>query len=200
MPTEVHFSSPLCRAQDTLSVGKDVFFRFCAPQKDQSSSTADWRPPKSGDQEGDGRPGYPKKSRRPSKMATEGCGGVSWLSSSIRGQRSAILVTLAAWPTRSRASFTLCRISPGLSTAVGGHLFVWVRKLTKVADWGFRSPYPRMADCWRFLALAGSGRHHCVLTILRLFVVVECALESDAVSTRTSYATFRRFMRLLHDR
>ena len=36
-----------------------------APQKDQSGSAADWRSPKSGDQEDDGRPGYPKRSGRP---------------------------------------------------------------------------------------------------------------------------------------
>ena len=32
-----------------------VFPSLCAPQKDQSGSAADWRPPKSGDQEDDGR-------------------------------------------------------------------------------------------------------------------------------------------------
>ena len=37
-----------------------VFPSLCAPQKDQSGSAADWRSPKSGDQEGDGRPGYPQ--------------------------------------------------------------------------------------------------------------------------------------------
>ena len=47
--------------------------RYCAAQKVQSGNSTDWRPPKSGDQEGDGRPGYPKRSRRPSEMATDGC-------------------------------------------------------------------------------------------------------------------------------
>ena len=42
------------------------------PTKVQSGSAADWRPPKSGDQKGDGRPGYPMRSRRPSEMATDG--------------------------------------------------------------------------------------------------------------------------------
>ena len=40
--------------------------RASAPhKKDQSGSAADWRSPKSGDQGDDGRPGYPKRSRRP---------------------------------------------------------------------------------------------------------------------------------------
>ena len=34
----------------------------------------------------------------------------------------------------------------------------------------------------------------------RLLVLLVCALESDTVSTRTSSAKFRGFMRLLHDR
>ena len=55
------------RAKDHLEGTKvAVFPSLCAPQKDQSGSAADWRPPKSGDQEDDGRPGYPKRSRRPS--------------------------------------------------------------------------------------------------------------------------------------
>ena len=41
--------------------------RYCAPQEVQSGplvpSAADWRSPKSGDHEDDGRPGYPKRSR-----------------------------------------------------------------------------------------------------------------------------------------
>ena len=37
-----------------------VFPFPCAPQKDQSGSAADWRSPKSGDREDDGRPGYPR--------------------------------------------------------------------------------------------------------------------------------------------
>ena len=38
--------------------------RASAPhKKDQSGSAADWRPPRSGDQEGDGRSGYPKTQR-----------------------------------------------------------------------------------------------------------------------------------------
>ena len=54
--TEVHISStsvpyarPPCRHWE------EVFLRYCAPQKDQSGSAADWRPPKSGDREDDGR-------------------------------------------------------------------------------------------------------------------------------------------------
>ena len=37
-----------------------AFPRYCAPQQDQSGSAADWRPPKSGDQKGDGRPDHPQ--------------------------------------------------------------------------------------------------------------------------------------------
>ena len=44
---------------------KDHLPEYCAPQEVQSSSAEDWRPPKSGDQDDDGRPGYPKRSRRP---------------------------------------------------------------------------------------------------------------------------------------
>ena len=46
-----------------------VFPRYCAPQEDQSGSAADWRSPKSDDQEDDGRPGYPERSGRPRDRA-----------------------------------------------------------------------------------------------------------------------------------
>ena len=54
----VHISSPvssMCLRAKGL----------CAPQEDLSGSAAAWRSPKSGDQEDDGRPSYPKRSRRP---------------------------------------------------------------------------------------------------------------------------------------
>ena len=55
------------RATDHLEDTKVAAFPgYCAPQKVQSGSAADWRPPRSGDQEGDGRPGYPRRSGRPS--------------------------------------------------------------------------------------------------------------------------------------
>ena len=68
--TEFHISSPVpsmsLRAKDHLEGTKvAVFPRYCAPQEDQTGSAADWRPPRSGDQGDDGRPGYPKRSRRP---------------------------------------------------------------------------------------------------------------------------------------
>ena len=67
--TEVHISSTVSsmslRAKDHLKGTKvAVFPRYCAENKVQTGS-AGWRPPKSGDQEDDGRPGYPKRSRRP---------------------------------------------------------------------------------------------------------------------------------------
>ena len=37
---------------------------LCAPQKDQAGSAAVWRSPTSDDHEDDGRPSYPKRSRR----------------------------------------------------------------------------------------------------------------------------------------
>ena len=68
--TEVHIrstvSSMSLRAKDHLEGTKvAVFPRYCAENKVQTGSAADWRPPKSGDQEDDKRPGYPKRSRRP---------------------------------------------------------------------------------------------------------------------------------------
>ena len=67
----VHISSPvssMClRAKDHLEGTKvAVFPSLCAPQEDQSGSAADWRSQASDDQEDDGRPSYPKRSRRPS--------------------------------------------------------------------------------------------------------------------------------------
>ena len=69
--TEVHISSPvpsMClRAKDHLEGTNSAVSPASAPrEKDQSGSAADWRSPKSGDQEDDGRLGYPKRSRRPS--------------------------------------------------------------------------------------------------------------------------------------
>ena len=49
-----------------------VFARYCAPQEDQSGSAADWRSSKSGYQEDDGRPNYPKRSRRPRERELSG--------------------------------------------------------------------------------------------------------------------------------
>ena len=61
-----------------------VFPRYCAPQKGPSDSAADWRSPKSGDQEDDGRPDHPQgagdpetadggvRTRRPKKRARPG--------------------------------------------------------------------------------------------------------------------------------
>ena len=47
----------------------------CAPQEVQTGSSVVWRPPRSGDQEGDGRPGYPRKSTRPSVRERAVCVG-----------------------------------------------------------------------------------------------------------------------------
>ena len=57
--TEFHISSPVpsmsLRAKDHLEDTKvAVFPSLRAPQDDQSGSAADWRSPKSGDQEDDG--------------------------------------------------------------------------------------------------------------------------------------------------
>ena len=58
-------SSECLRAKDHLEGTKVAVFPFpCAPQKDQSGSAADWRSPKSGDREDDGRPDHPR-GRRP---------------------------------------------------------------------------------------------------------------------------------------
>ena len=55
-----------CGQKTTLRAPRWRSSRASAPhKKDQSGSAADWRSPKSGDQEDDGRPGYPKRSRRP---------------------------------------------------------------------------------------------------------------------------------------
>ena len=58
------------------------------------------------------------------------------------------------------------------------------KKFARVPDWGVRSTYPRMTDCRRIVALAGC-RRLCVITIFLPLVVLEWALESDAVSTGT---------------
>ena len=65
--TEVHISSTVSsvslRAKDHLEGTKvAVFPRYCAENKVQTGSAA----AKCGDQEDDGRHGYPKRSRRPS--------------------------------------------------------------------------------------------------------------------------------------
>ena len=53
---EVHFSSPpVAVHKSSYRHCGAVFPRYCAPQEDQSGSAADWRPPKSGDQEDDDR-------------------------------------------------------------------------------------------------------------------------------------------------
>ena len=55
-----------CGQKTTLWAPRWRSSRASAPhRKDQSDSAADWRSPKSGDHEDDGRPGYPKRSRRP---------------------------------------------------------------------------------------------------------------------------------------
>ena len=69
--TRVHISSKVSstclRAKDHLEGTKvAVFPSLCAAQKVQTGSAADWRSPKSGDQEDDGRPSNPKRKRRPS--------------------------------------------------------------------------------------------------------------------------------------
>ena len=68
----------LClRAKDHLKGTKvSAFPSLCAPQKVQAGSAAVWRPPSSGDQEGDGRPGYPRRSGRPSERVRAVCGYV----------------------------------------------------------------------------------------------------------------------------
>ena len=68
--TEFHISSPVpsmsLRAKDHLEGTKvAVSPRYCAEQKSPVQQRSGWRPPKSGDQGDDGRPGYPKRSRRP---------------------------------------------------------------------------------------------------------------------------------------
>ena len=68
--TEFHLSSPvpsMClRAKDHLEGTKvAVFPRYCAEQQSPDWQRSGWRPPRSGDQEDDGRPDYPKRSRRP---------------------------------------------------------------------------------------------------------------------------------------
>ena len=56
------------RAKDHLEGTKVAAFpSLLRPtRKIQTGSAAVWRPPRSGDQEGDGRPGYPRRSGRPS--------------------------------------------------------------------------------------------------------------------------------------
>ena len=98
--TEVHISSPvssMClRAKDHLEGTKvAVFLRYCAPQEVQSGSAADWRSPRSGDQEDDGRSSYPKKEqatqceelsgRRRHATATYGLHRSWWTLVSARG-------------------------------------------------------------------------------------------------------------------
>ena len=53
-----------------------VFPSLCAPQQVQSGSAADWRPPKSGDQEGDGRLDHLQGGRRPTVRVRAMCGYV----------------------------------------------------------------------------------------------------------------------------
>ena len=71
LPTVDHVHIRACGQKTILCTGYRP--EVLRPTKVQSASTADWRPPKSGDQESDGRPLYPKRSRRPSEMATDGC-------------------------------------------------------------------------------------------------------------------------------
>ena len=47
-----------------------AFPSLCAPQKVKAGSAAVWRPPRSGDQEADGRPGYPQRTGRPSERVS----------------------------------------------------------------------------------------------------------------------------------
>ena len=53
-------SSMCLRAKRPRGHQVAVFPRYCAPPQDQSCSAADWRPPKSGDQQDDGRLDHPR--------------------------------------------------------------------------------------------------------------------------------------------
>ena len=75
----VHISSPvssMClRAKDHLEGTKvAVFPSLCAPREDQSGSAADWQPPRNGDQEDVGRPGYPTEERATQRRQMVGYG------------------------------------------------------------------------------------------------------------------------------
>ena len=60
-----------CGQKDHLEDTKVAAFpSLCAPQKVQAGSAAVWLPPRSGDQEGERRPGYPRRSGRPSMRAS----------------------------------------------------------------------------------------------------------------------------------
>ena len=73
------------RAKDHLEGTKvAVFPSLCAPQKDQSGSAADWRPPTSVGQEGDGRPGYPRRSGRPRETSKSSV----WVRATVAARRT----------------------------------------------------------------------------------------------------------------
>ena len=60
-------SSMCLRAKDHLEGTKVAAFpSLLRPTESPDQQRSGWRPPRSGDQEGDGRPGYPRRSGRPS--------------------------------------------------------------------------------------------------------------------------------------
>ena len=82
--------------------------------KVQSGSAADWRSPKSGDQE--------TTRRGPARWRLMGVDVFPCRAPRRRGQQSPRKVTLAAWPTRSRSSFVLWRISADVSCVLSPFL------------------------------------------------------------------------------
>ena len=118
--TEVHISSKvssMClRAKDHHEGTKvAVFPSLCAPQRDQSGSAVDWRSPKSGDQEHDGRPGYPRGASDPERRA-------EWTTVLRHGHlRSAPVVVDACsrteWETPTLRAVLVCLHAPCLGAS-----------------------------------------------------------------------------------
>ena len=100
-----HVHSPAFGHKSTQCTGWQPCLAI-ARVKVQSDSGADRRPPEEWCRDCDGRPGYPKRNRRPSKMATDGCGAVVFPCSAPQGhgQRSPRKVTPAAQPARATVS------------------------------------------------------------------------------------------------
>ena len=85
------------RAKDHLEDTKVAAFPSpCAPQKVQASSAAVWRSPTSGDQEGDGRSGYPRRSGRPNARESSEWVRVSTASKKARRTGAVLLHLYAA--------------------------------------------------------------------------------------------------------
>ena len=111
--------------------------------KVQSGSAADWPPPKSGDQEGDGRPGYPKSSRRPSEMATNGRGAMLPSGSGVRERQ----LPLPCPHPHSVSSLVLQLETAWTADTAAGLCFQQGRGRNKAEGWKWSQENKTLAKC-----------------------------------------------------